>query len=291
MPLGPPTASVLTWLWPPRLQLLALEISHTCSLPSSSPSSSPPPSFAHLNFAFKFILIVSIQHFLVFTVGGWPGTLPGAGGLPSIAHVSHSSLGTQWALFLKRPQRHSPGFGPGAIQRKEKARFLFTRFLSESNRAYRHKEVEEEVMTMHLLSTCCVQDPVSLSCLSTHIIVFNPHSNLLKGSEMASNVPEVIHVVGGWAEKPGLPPFHCPVLLQRTRHGWAWPAGPGCMGSSVTLPVVLCTAVSLACVCKLTVGINEWGLSPSSFIMMVVDIPKEQRSKPFKWGMEMLHCA
>lgn len=68
-------------------------------------------------------------------------------------------------------------------------------------------------MTMHLLSTYCVQDPVLAPLQYTHIILFNPHDNLLKGSEMASDIPKVTHVVGGQAEKPDPPPFHCPVLL------------------------------------------------------------------------------
>ena len=45
--------------------------------------------------------------------------------------------------FSRGLRGHSPGLSPGNIQRKEKTRFAFMKFLSE-DRVERHKEVEED---------------------------------------------------------------------------------------------------------------------------------------------------
>lgn len=122
--------------------------------------------------------------------------MPGAGGLP----LKYIYLRPPWAhstpCFFRGLGGLSTGLSPGAIEGKEKTWFLCTRFLSERGQGTQTRGRKEETTTIHLLSTYCVPDPVSVPCLYTHSVLFDCHIDILKGSEMSGEISKVSQQAG-----------------------------------------------------------------------------------------------
>lgn len=133
----------------------------------------------------------------------------GTGGLPSVGHLLFPRL---TAVFLKRLQGAQPQTQPR--DHLEEAKDLISLYEVLVREQYEQTQGRRRgIMTMHLLSTYCLQDSMWVPRPFMGVILLNPYKNPWKGSEMASDVPRVPQAVSGQAEKPGPPPFHSPLLL------------------------------------------------------------------------------